>query len=344
MRPGPSIEVLNGDLATGFRVDVFRAGRVIATDIPAVSVKLSVSGDRDVTEQLTYESPVSWTPEAPLDPLNSFGQQSRVTWIGERNGARHEVELGFFTHGSKSSAGWQVNGDKVQVTAYGVLQLASDNDLAWPFSPRKNDRLRHVISQIVGLPVILDGVTDAVVDRKIQFGTSRLENLAGICEAHNLGFAVKPDGYLHVWSLADTRPDVTYTFSDLLLSYEAVGQPRRPNRFIAVGTGDKDKKFTAQGGFTDPPFDSGYGTVTERIDVSSGASQRAVQAVVNERMRARFITSETRSVEIVPDPRLELGDIANFWTVEGEFFTGRVIAYELSADSSERVDVEVLQW
>ena len=344
MRPGPSIEVLNGDLATGFRVDVFRAGRVIATDIPAVNVKLSVSGDRDVPEQLTYEAPLSWKPESPLDLLNSFGQQSRLTWIGEQNGTHHEVELGFFTHGSKSNAGWAVSGDKVQVTAYGILQLASDNDLAWPFSPRKGDRLRHTISQAVGLPVILDGVDDVVVSRTIQFGTSRTENLTGICEAHSLGASVKPDGYLHVWSLADTHPDVTYTASDLLIGYEAVGQPRRPNRFIAVGTGDKDKKFTATGGFTDPPFDAGYGTVTERIDVSSGASQGAVQAVVDQRMRNRFITSETRSVEIVPDPRLELGDIANFRTEEDEFFTGRVAAYELSADASERVDVEVLQW
>ena len=344
MRPGPSVEVLNGDLATGFHVDVFRAGRVIATDVPAVNVKLSVSGDRDVTEQLTYEAPVSWTPVSPLDPLNSFGQQSRVTWIGEQGGRRFEVELGFFTHGSKSSAGWQVSGDKVQVTAYGVLQLAADNDLAWPFSPRKNDRLRRVISEVVGLPVILDGVTDAVVDRKIQFGTSRLENLAGICAAHGLGSSVQPDGYLHVWSLRDTRPDVTYTAEDLLLNYESVGQPRRPNHFIGVGTGDKDKRFTAQGGFTDPPFDAGYGTVTERIEVSSGASQRAVQNAVDERMRNRFITTETRSVEIVPDPRLELGDIANFRTAEGEFFTGRVTAYELSVESSELVDVEVLEW
>ena len=344
MRPGPSIEVLNGDLATGFRVDVFRAGRVIATDIPAVNVKLSVSGDRDVTEQLTYEAPVSWTPVSPLDPLNSFGQQSRVTWIGEQGGRRHEVELGFFTHGSKSNAGWAVSGDKVQVTAYGILQLAADDEIAWPFSPRKGDRLRHTISQAVGLPVILDGVDDVVVDRTIQFGTSRTENLTGICEAHSLGYAVQPDGYLHVWSLKDTRPDVTYTASDLLLSYEAVGQPRRPNHFIGVGTGDKGTRFTATGGFTDPPFDAGYGTVTERIEVSSGASQRAVQNAVDERMRNRFITTETRSVEIVPDPRLELGDIANFRTAEGEFFTGRVTAYELSTESSERVDVEVLEW
>ena len=343
MRPGPSTEILAGGLGAGFRVDVLLGGREIAHDVPVKNVKLSVA-DRDVPEQLTYEAPASWKPGGPLDPLNSFGQQSRLTWIGDQKGTRFEVEIGSFTHGSKRSVSWQVSGDHIQVTAYGILQLAADNDLAWPFSPGKNERLKQVISRAVGLPVILDGVNDVIVDRTIQFGHARLENLKGICEAHKLGYTVHPDGYLHVWDLTDHTPDVAYTSDDLLRSCEEKGQPRRPNHFIAAGTGDKDRKFTATGGFTEQPFDGPYGTVTERIEVSSGASQKAVQDVVDERMRNRFITEETRSVEIVPDPRLELGDIASFRTVENEFFTGRVAAYELSATARERVDVEVLRW
>ena len=342
MRPGPSTEILARGIAAGFRVDVFRGGREIAHGIPPKNVQLSVA-ERTVPENLTYDAPFEWKPEGPLDALNSFGQQTSLTWLGDYRGEPLEVELGMFTHGSKENPGWRVNGDRVEVTSYGVLQLLEDNESAWPFSPRTGETLSMTLKRITGLPLLLDGVDDSLVPRTIQFGTSRTQNLMDVCAARNLGFCVKPDGYLHIWDLADHTPVVRYTTDDLLLDWEPVGQPRRPNRFIGVGTGDGEKKFTAQAGFTDAPFDEGYGVITERIEVSSDVSQQAVQNVVDARMRQRFMTEQTVSVEMIPDPRLELGDVAQF-VFGGEHFTGRVVAYELSEGPSMRTDVEVLQW
>ena len=60
-----------------------------------------------------------------------------------------------------------------------------------------------------------------------------------------------------------------------------------------------------------------------------------------------MITSETRPLEIAPDPRIEGGALISVETDAGEYLTGQVVAYSLplsDPDARMRVDVEVHQW
>jgi hypothetical protein len=128
-------------------------------------------------------------------------------------------------------------------------------------------------------------------------------------------------------------------------------QDRRPNRWTVVGTqgaGDDEQVFVAKVSATQPPYDvEGYGVVRARYEMNMATSQAQVTAAAQTYMRDAMVTSETRSLEIPADPRLELGDIISAQTDTGEMLTGRVTAYSLPVSepgSDMRVDVGVLRW
>jgi len=181
-----------------------------------------------------------------------------------------------------------------------------------------------------------------------------------LCDSYGLEYAVKPDGYLQAWAQRDGRDPVAhYSAVDLgtpgaagvLLDAPRKSQPRRPNHWTVVGTqgsGDDEQVYIAKTSATQPPYDiAGYGIVRARYEMNQATSQAQVTAAAQTYMRNAMITSETRSLEIPADPRLELGDIISAQTDTGEMLTGRVAAYSLPVSepgSDMRVDVGVLKW
>lgn len=106
-----------------------------------------------------------------------------------------------------------------------------------------------------------------------------------------------------------------------------------------------EKAFVGRAKLAEVPYDSAYGPVTERVELESVKSQNEAAAAANRIMSENVIANQTRSIEMMPDARLQLGDVAGF-VVDGEVFTGRVTAFSLpiSEPGMERVDLEVLQW
>ena len=346
MRPGPSEDLLAQGSVVGARISVMRGSQVLATDVPVKDVTVEVTGDRAVPELLTYTAPRDWIPVNPQDALNSFGQRSHVTVIQQIDGTPYETKIGWFTHGSRETRSWEETADGVKVTGFGLLQVAADNDFAHPSSPPHGATLRSEFSRLSGLPVMLDGIEDVLVPRTLQWGTSRLDGLADLAESYGLDYAVKPDGYVHVWPIRDGSVPVA-RYQATVLDAPRSGMPRRANLFVGVGSGEGDKRWTHTARVTEPPYSPDtYGLITERIELSSASSDQAVMAAVQERVRSMTVTTRARSVEIVPDWRLELGDVIQAVTPGGEHITGRVKAFSATVRAGEtmRVDLEELLW
>lgn len=359
MRPGPSD--LRGSVGVGARVSVMRGRDALAVDVPVTDVVVDATRDRVVPIQVTFTAPRDWVPTHPLSPLNNFGQRSHVSAVLDVDGDPRTVEIGWFLH-----TAWEESNDGVQVTCVDLMQTLVDNPLDQPSSPPAGASILSELRRLcagesgTGLPVVLDDPVDRSVPRTTQYGTDRAENVRDLLESYGLEASVKPDGYLHVWRRRDGRKPVAhYSAKDLgtpgtagvLLDAPRKSQERRPNHWTVVGTqgsGDDEQVWVAKTKATQPPYDvAGYGIVRARYEMNQATSQSQVTAAAQTYQRNAMVTSETRSLEIAADPRLELGDIISAETDTGEMLTGRVVAYSLPVDDPSarmRVDIEVLKW
>lgn len=359
MRPGPPISALCGPLRWGVKVDVYRSGRVIYSDLPVSDAKFEWSDTRGVPSQVTYECPLEFVPKSALDPCNRFGQRSRVFVICEDpSGIRWRTPIGWFLH-----TDWDEGSDSVTVTANDLLQVLEDNPMGWPSSPKSGATILSELKRLSeGLPVALNsGVTDRTVPVKTEFGNSRVESVFKLAESYNFGLRVEADGVLHAYPYRDRfSVDAVYemraanggTGNGLLLSAPdaPIGDKRRPNRWIVTAThheGDKEEKWTATRTATDYPFEaSGYGWVTSHNEFSAAENKAAVEKAADEYMRKDLGALKSRSLEIVPDPRVEVGDVVAAVT-DSERIVGRVKAFSMplsDTNSTMRVDIDVLAW
>lgn len=364
MRAGPSTATMLEAMRVGAIVTVLRAGKEIAT-VPAKDVVLDYSGDRTVPAQLTYKAPAEWEPRHPLDPLNNFGQRTRVTMVYEdAQGNQTTVVLGVYQHSA-----WALDGDTVTVTALDLMQTLEENPMAWPSSPPLGATLSSELARLAGgLDVILDlgtGVTNVKVARTSQWGNSRTEAVAKLAASYGCGLRVSSDGRLHCYLLRDAEKiDLVVEAGGLLIDAPSapVSADRIPNRWIVTGTKsgetttDKngketttpDVKYTAERRNVTSPFDpAGYGWVTSHQEFSAADSQAAVDAAVDTYQRTDMSALGARTLTMVPDARIEAGDILGVYPADGEPFAGRVTGYSLpvtDVDSTMRVDVDVLEY
>lgn len=356
MRPGPSTDDLAAGLAVGVRVDVIRGGRVLATGVPVSGVKLEWSdSSRAVPGQLVYDAPLEWLPDSPLDALNVFGQRSFVTALYEdRRGNRWEIPLGEFVH-----TDWKADRNKISVTAADLMQLLEQNPAAWPSSPPSGattlSELRRLVDEAV--PVVLDtGVPDLYVPRATQWGTSRTESVQKLADSQNFGLRSGADGALHAFPIRHTASlDVLYTHESGLLidaPRKSRAGARRPNRWYVTGSeqgvaGDEATKWTATRLMTAPPYEpEAYGYVTSHKEFSAASSQSSVEKAADTYMKKDLAATESRSLEVVSDARIEVGDVVGAVTAGGEKIAGRVTAYSLPLSdpgASMRIDIEVME-
>lgn len=360
MRPGPSSDVLAAPLSVGVEVAVVRGGQVLASRVPVDSARLEWASDRVVPAQLTYDAPLDWAPQAPMDPLGRFGQRSVVTAVCQsQDGSTWRVPLGQYLHTS-----WRVTDRAVSVTAVDLMQVLEDDPMAWPSSPEPGATLRSEMQRLAGsLPVVLDeGVVDRHVPVSAQWGRSRSESVVKLAASCGAGVRTGADGCLHVHPMRDgSTVDAVYESAvlpgrrgnGLLLDAPPApaGSSRLPNRWLVTGTssqGGHDTKWVSTRTVADAPFDpDGYGWVTLHQELSSAASQADVDQAADSLMRSSLQAVVSRSIEIVPDPRLEAGDVITALASSGEILVGRVAAWSLPLSdpgAAMRVDIDLLQW
>lgn len=345
MRPGPSLKDLLGPVKVGVQVRVTRGRQTLAENLPASNARLEYASDRVVPGRLTYDLPASWAPAHPLAPANNYGQRSEVTISFETGGRVYETPLGQFIHES-----WgPVSGDTFTVEALDLMQIPECDPMVWPSSPPEGATLISEMQRLatLRLPVKSDLYRDPIIQRGSQWGTSRTEAIRDLAASQGVEYGVKADGCLHVWKPdnAGLKPAAYYTGKDLLVEAPATGFARRPNRFLAVGKKDKEE-WVAWADRAGVPFDKDYGVITQREEISAPEAYKDVQAAANKAMRESMGALKKRSLGIVPDPRLEAGDVIGISTPAGEEIVGRVVAYSLPLGGEEpmRVDLEEFTW
>jgi hypothetical protein len=354
MRPGLPVDQIL-EAGVGVRVNVSRGGRVLATSVPAQDVTLDFTSDSTTPATLTFIAPAEWEPKNPGDPLNNFGQRVQVIALMEHRGQVTETEIGWF-----QISAWSHQSDgTVKITAVDLWTLLVDNQMGLASSPPSGATLRSELQRfcvfedgVAGIPVVLDGVDDFTIDRTLQWGVERHTNVADLCAVYGLDYAVRPDGCLHVSpTRGGSEPDVLYTANDLLAEVSRESTDRRANRFIVVGSsgsGGDAKKYVGTAAINTFPFEpEGYGVVTSRQELSSATSQALATQAAQQALRDSLYVAESRSIEIVSDPRIEKGDILALVAADGEALTVRVMSGSITYDDPSktmRIDVEVLQW
>jgi hypothetical protein len=352
MRSGLPVDQIL-EAGVGVEVNVARGGRVLAVNVPVKDVTLDWSSNASIAGSLSFLAPLDWEPTEPKSPLNNFGQRVQVFALMESRGTVTRTEIGWF-----QIASWAPESGNLKVTAVDLWTVLVDSPADLGSSPPAGATLLSELQRLcnigdgASLPVILDGVANVTVPRTLQWGVDRAAAVTDLCTAYGLQCGVRPDGYLHVWPIRDGRsPVIHYTAADLLQAAPRASMPRRPNRFTVVGSsgsGDDAQRWIAKVSTDSDPYEpAGYGIVTSRTELSSATSQAQVNAATQQAMRDALSVAETRSLELVLDPRIEAGDIISLITDEGEPLTGRITDYSMTLDDPSktmRVDMEVLAW
>lgn len=347
MLPGPSSEELKGSLAVGARISVHRGRATTVQDLPVRDVVLDATGQRNVRRQLSVTTTADFIPRAPLDLVNNFGHRLHAWQVSQTpTGKVIETDLGFF-----HIEHWEETDGQMTIEAVDLTRLIETDVAAWPSSPPKNQRLQAELQRLAGdrVPVILDSTGNPLVDQTLQFQTDRLANLADLALAHGLDFGMKPDGFLHFWPYTDAVV-ATYSAEDLLLDAPRQSQDRKANHYLAVGSktegsgeAAKETRWSFEAKLTVPPFDEDYGIVRDRIEVQAATDQAMVTNAANAAQRQGAAVLGFRSFLIIPDPRLEYGDVCMFIAPDGPV-KGRVTAFSMPVDrpGKMRVDAEII--
>ena len=335
------------------RVSVRHAGRVVAADVPLLGGTFEASVDRPVQDQVRFQLPLEWTPQAPWDPFEAKGQQSHVFVDVQPVGRpTFTIDLGWFTHDEGKATGQEVN-----LSCVGLLGRLETDPFGWPNSPAKGSSGTAELGRLASphLGVVGHGLSGSALPSGLAWGTDRLQAIDDLCLPREWMYRVQNDETLHVYAADKLKnPVATYAAKDLALSLETGWDHHRPNVFTGRGGDENDTKkrwahSTSASGVYSP---STYGTVREIVQVQSAKGAKDVQAAASAALAKSLQQRETVSVLMVPDPRLELHDvIAVTSTADGTLprpLIGRVrgIAFSLVADKADtaRVDVEVLAW
>lgn len=347
--------VLADHVSLTCRVDVHYQGRVIATGLEVLSGTVESSLDRNVMDKVTLRFDGGLRPVSPWDALEKNGQKAHV-WVDVSlpNGDVVTVDRGFFQHES-----WRRVGSEIEVVAYGLLKRLEDDPFPWPTSPAPGATVGDELERLCAphVTVSAEGPVGRKLPGGLAWGESRTKALQDLLDSLGLFARVENDQWLHVYDPRENRvPVVTYSYDDLLLDVEGEGDERRPNVFTGKGGDDKDKskRWSHTVSDVDVRSPKSYGIVRELVNVSSAKSQSAVSGATEIAFRNAAVVAAELSLPILPDPRVEVGDIVGLVlvsdVVEGavDTFSARVtgLVFDLVSDDASpgRLDVEVLRW
>lgn len=350
MRPGPAAQVLAGPTrVTPVVTSEFRGE---FTPITASNVQVEASTGRGVQARLTLTAPPAMVPTTWDAPLACYGQRLHVAARVSTTMGEWDIKIGVYQVES-----WEENDDgTVQVEALDLTQRLEKNPMLWPSSPPEGATLASELQRLAGEPDD-GGIPTAVtgnraITRAYEWGTSRLEAIQKLLESVGMTYLVTPEGVLLASEPTTLGVAVeSYTGLDLLLRANRKSRPRGPNRWMVTGNqqGEANTAWSAVvDNFEDPRYRaSSYGVVTDRNAMDIADTEDALYAAAETYKRNALAASGARSLQIVMDPRLELGDVIDVSVTHGETpetLRGRVTGYSMTLDDpaqTMRVDVEV---
>lgn len=294
---------------------------LLATDIPVDSGNESADRKSAVAERVELTVPLryrgtSWAPSADLSPLAANGQRIRV----ELGIGLNSTQIEWFQRGEFVIVNVDTDDDSVQVTCAGLMYLVEEARLVSPYQPSGDlaTTIRGLVEPAV--PVVFD---PALVNRSVpsgmNFDEDRIAGLGELVDAWPADYVMTSEGYLYVFSTTAARTPVT-TISDGAggAVVEVAGRSTREgayNTVVARG------QTTAQAQIQAVAYDTSGGPksfggpfnplpvpyyFSSPLMTTVGQCKSSAETILKRLQRD---TSRQFQVEMVPDPRLQVGDL-----------------------------------
>lgn len=327
------------------RVDSWLAGVQLAAALPVDAGTVTYDDTGTLKRRLSLTVPAH-TPTMNLDPagdpsapLAAYGQRLHVaTGIGYPNGA---VELA--DHGWYLTTSWQRDDadGTITVEAFDLAQLIADDRLTAPSAPPPGATYASEFARLVGglLPVVVDaGLVDRAIVGSVVWDRDRDAALTMLCQAWPARWYVGDDGAAHV---APPYPAVAPdAVPDVELSDGTVGtvvtRARRGDRGALYNVLVVDGRTPDNGAarphavaqITDAASpiraDGPYGRVVRFYESDLITTQQQADDAAAAMLVTYASAGRVESATAVPDPALQLGDVARIFTLDGRRFTGRI--------------------
>ena len=338
------------------RADSWLAGQQLAAAIPVESGTITYDDTGTLKRRLSLTVPAqtptaTWDPAGnPAAPLAAYGQRLHVaTGISYPNGA---VELA--DHGWYLLTSWERDDAEgtITVEAFDLAQLVADDRLPEPSSPPPGATYVSEFTRLIGanLPVVIDpGLTDKAISGSVVWERERDTALNTLCAAWPARWYVGDDGAAHAAPaypavLANTAPVIELTDGE---AGTVVTRARRGDRGalynVLVADGrqpdDGSARPHAVAQITDPASPvraSGpYGRVVRFYESDLITTQPQAQATADSLLITYASAGRVESATAVPDPALQLGDVARIYTKDGHAYTGRTTGLALPLTAKE---------
>lgn len=346
MRPdAPPAEAAAAGLVIESSLDVWYAGTAVAVGVPVGAGALASQVDQDVPERLDVSVPREWQGVI-LDPGRSRGVLGAaghevmltVTATAPDGGRRWVMPRGrFLIHD------WNRDGASIRLTGRGLLQRVVDRRRARPYAPGRASPIAGEVQSLLrlcGLESWVDPALSATRRVPADFvqGEDLWKSLTELLTAWPATARMDGQGVIRLSPAlpADLPgPDVVWHDGQ---GGTVIGAPSEGTREGAYShvivkvkpEGDDEaedvvERFAHAG----PLAVDRFGAVSRVVESDAITTVAQAQAIaINELARAG-LRARTIPVEMAPDWRVELDDVARVKTADGVAETGRVTGIEL---------------
>lgn len=333
------------------RVDSYRGGVLLASDIPIVGGAMKYDNTGTLRRRLTISVPARdgltrWDPgNNAYAPLNAYGQRLRVHTGIVGPGGPELVDLGetLITSWARD----EPNGT-VEIEAVDLAQLVIDNLFPYPTTPHAGNTFYQEFQRLV-TPLQAAPLDAGLVDRVMPatstvYDDERDKTLNELVATWGARWYVGDDGKAHAGPLYPAVPTnavPAFTLQDGTTG-TVTQRGRQAQRGALVNLVVVEGKASTTGsgvapiavaGITDPasPIQDGgpYGRVVRKFQSDLVITLADAHAAADAQLARLSQLGRAEKVSCVPDASIELGDIGRTYTEDGDAWVGRVATIDL---------------
>ncbi|MFI6688914.1 DUF5047 domain-containing protein [Streptomyces sp. NPDC050485] len=331
-------------------VESWRSGVRLADRIPIVSGSITYDDTatlrRRVTLTVAARTPdgTVWDPGSnPAHPLAAYGQRLHI-----RAGIHHPAgQSELLDHGWYLITGWERAEDEGALTVTGVdlAQLLADARHYRTETPAKNNTYATEFTRLADniLPTVIDShLPSRKVNALTVWDRDRTRNLDDLCDAWGARWYVDDQGqlaaapaYAPVTAATPYQLRLVSGRNGTVVTRQRTGERGRLyNAVIATGKAGENQEPApyAVAEITDPlsPIRVGgpWGRRPRFYQSDMLTTSADCLATARQLLVSASAISRTEPIQCVPDPAVELGDVAEVVT-DGTAFRGRVTSLTL---------------
>lgn len=330
------------------RVESWLGGVQLVGAVPIENGKITYDDTGDIKRRVKLNVPAAtpdrrrWDPAGdPAAPLAAYGQRLHVsTGVRYPNGA-----FEYMDHGWYLITEWERDESEaiIAVEAVDLAQLIMDDKMPTATAPPPGATFASEFARIVGgiVPTVIDpGLVDRALPLTAVWERERHEAISTLLTAWPARWYVGDDGAAHAAPpygpvTSTTPPDVVLRDgSGGTVAARARGAQRGALFNVVVVDGkapdDGSPPPHAELAITDPASPiratGPYGRVTRFFAsdlITTGAQANDTALAI---LTSAASVGRSEKVKIVPNPAVELGDVARVYTRDGDVYTARVRA------------------